>query len=114
MRLAPCVLLPAVVSAAKSSLGSLYVWNDVASNSEASTLSVKADTARLIIASHLGLDRFHSLQGQDESALELINRVAPAESLFSPKDAASVAFVLSSVSEDGTTIQSPYRLLCLD
>lgn len=100
MRLAVSALLPAAVAAAKASLGSLYIYDDQVSSDQAS-VKVNADTARLIIASQLGLEQYHSLKGQDDASLDTINRLSAHDSLFAARDAASVALILSTVGQDG-------------
>ncbi|CAD0092817.1 unnamed protein product [Aureobasidium vineae] len=96
MRLAPCFLLPAAAAAAKASYGSLYIYDDQSKNDlNAPIVSLKADAARLVIASRLGLDQYHSLQGQSESALEEIDRLSGVSSFLSSSDA-SVALILST------------------
>ncbi|CAD0113161.1 unnamed protein product [Aureobasidium uvarum] len=96
MRLAPCFLLPAAAAAAKASYGSLYIYDDQSKyDLNAPVATLKADAARLVIASRLGLDQYHSLQGQSESALEDINRLSGVSSFLSSSDA-SVALILSA------------------
>ena len=100
MRLAPCVLLSAAVAAVEASSGFLYIYNDQASVSPKQPItSLKADGARLVIASRLGLDRYHSLQGQSESALQAIDRLSGQSSFLSSNDA-SVAFIVSTTDDD--------------
>lgn len=98
MRLAPCFLLPAAAAAAaQASYGMLYVYDHQANNAvDQPAVSLKADAARLVIASRLGLDQHHSLQGQSESALEEIDRLSGQSSFLSSTDA-SVALILSTV-----------------
>lgn len=98
MRLAPCVLLPAAVAAAKASLGNLYIHNEQVSGGQP-VLSLKADAARLVIASRLGLDQYHSLQGQDDKSLQTIDRLAGCSSFLSSQDL-SVALILSTVGQE--------------
>ncbi|THZ27616.1 hypothetical protein D6C91_02220 [Aureobasidium pullulans] len=98
MRLAPCVLLPAAVAAAKASLGNLYIHNEQVSGDQP-VLSLKADAARLVIASRLGLDQYHSLQGQDDKSLQTIDRLAGSSSFLSSQDL-SVALILSTVGQE--------------
>ena len=97
MRLAPCFLLPAAAAAAQASYGMLYVYE--ANNAvDQPMMSLKADAARLVIASRLGLDQHHSLQGQSESALEEIDRLSGQSSFLSSTDA-SVALILSTAQQ---------------
>lgn len=103
MRLAPCVLLPAAVAAAKASLGNLYIYDDKAPAGQA---TLEADAARLVIASRLGLDQYHSLQGQQESALLAIDRLSRPSSFVESQHGPSVALILSAVGQDGASI--PY------
>jgi hypothetical protein len=96
MRLAPCFLLPAAAAAAKASYGMLYIYDHQANIDHSQpSVSLKADAARLVIASRLGLDQHHSLQGQSESSLEEIDRLSGQSSFLSSTDA-SVALVLST------------------
>ncbi|KAI5258645.1 hypothetical protein E4T42_00389 [Aureobasidium subglaciale] len=104
MRLAPCFLLPAAVAAAKASLGNLYIHSEQG-GADSSVTTVKADAARLLIASRLGLDRYHSLQGQDESALLTINRLSGQSAFLSSQDA-SVALILSTVDQEDLPFSS--------
>lgn len=100
MRLAPCFLLSAAAAAVEASSGSLYIYNDQVSVGDKQPItSLKADAARLVIASRLGLDRYHSLQGQSESALQDIDRLSGQSSFLSSNDA-SVAFILSTSDDD--------------
>jgi hypothetical protein len=96
MRLAPCFLLPAAAAAAQASYGMLYIYDHQANNDlDLPGVSLKADAARLVIASRLGLDQHHSLQGQSESALEEIDRLSGQSSFLSSTDA-SVALILTT------------------
>jgi hypothetical protein len=96
MRLAPCFLLPAAAAAAKASYGMLHIYDHQATNDlDQPLVSLKADAARLVIASRLGLDQHHSLQGQSESALEEIDRLSGQSPFLAPTDA-SVALILST------------------
>jgi hypothetical protein len=96
MRLAPCFLLPAAAAAAKASYGMLYIYDHQATvDFDQPTVSLKADAARLVVASRLGLDQHHSLQGQSESALEDIDRFSGQSAFLSSPDA-SVALILST------------------
>jgi len=101
MRLAPCFLLPAAAAAAQASYGMLYVYDHQANNAVGQPMvSLKADAARLVIASRLGLDQHHSLQGQSESALEEIDCLSGQSSFLSSTDA-SVALILSTADQQG-------------
>jgi hypothetical protein len=101
MRPAPCVLLlPAAVAAAKASLGNLYIYNDRVSGDK-TVSSLKPDAARLVIASRLGLDQYHSLHGQDEASLQAIDRLSGDSAFVSSQHAASVALILSTVAPEG-------------
>jgi hypothetical protein len=96
MRLAPCFLLPAAAAAAKASYGMLYIYeHQAAVDFDQPMVSLKADAARLVIASRLGLDQHHSLQGQSESALQDIDRLSGQSAFLSSPDA-SVALILST------------------
>ncbi|KAH0172961.1 hypothetical protein KCU67_g1501, partial [Aureobasidium melanogenum] len=100
MRLAPCFLLTAAAAAVEASSGLLYIYNDQVSVGDKQPItSLKADAARLVIASRLGLDRYHSLQGQSESVLQDIDRLSGQSSFLSSNDA-SVAFILSTNDDD--------------
>lgn len=99
MRLAPCFLLTAAAAAVEASSGLLYIYNDRVSAGDKQPTTLKADAARLVIASRLGLDQYHSLQGQSESALQDIDRLSGQSSFLSSNDA-SVAFILSTSDDD--------------
>ncbi|KAI4787744.1 hypothetical protein E4T44_13596, partial [Aureobasidium sp. EXF-8845] len=96
MRLAPCFLLPAAAAAVQASYGMLYIYDHQANNDlDLPAVSLKPDAARLVIASRLGLDQHHSLQGQSESALQDIDRLSGQSSFLSSTDA-SVALILTT------------------
>jgi hypothetical protein len=74
----------------------LYIYDHQANNDlDLPMVSLKADAARLVLASRLGLDQHHSLQGQSESALEEIDRLSGQSSFLSSTDA-SVALILTT------------------
>lgn len=102
MHLVVSALLPALASlaraAASASSPSLHVYDSHLASIKSNVDSISPDTARLVIASRLGLDRYHSLGDADAEALAVINSFSPATPMFAdPVDSShSVAFVLSS------------------
>ena len=47
--------------------------SDVPLSSKADTPSISPNTARLLLAQRLGLSQYHSLEGADESILDILN-----------------------------------------
>ena len=51
----------------------LLYTSDMPPASRAGTPSISPNTARLLLAQRLGLSQFHSLEGADESTLDVLN-----------------------------------------
>ncbi|GAB7356713.1 hypothetical protein MBLNU459_g7418t1 [Dothideomycetes sp. NU459] len=106
MRFSLAALLPALACLvhARSALeGDLHMFEvDVFPTvADASSIrTVDPETARLVIASRLGLDRYHSLGRADGAALQAINDFSAQDQLFAPASASDsippVALVLAT------------------
>lgn len=71
--------LLACLASGSSAEGKLYIYDtqlQSPSPSPATTITtIDANTARLVIASHLGLDQYHDLGDLDDDAITAINRL---------------------------------------
>lgn len=108
MRFSLGALLPALACLAQAGSalnGDLYIFDSHVSSTAADskTRTVDPETARLIIASRLGLDQYHNLGHAGEDALAAINAFSAQEHLFASAADPSVALVLATgVYEKGT------------
>ena len=97
MWLSVSIWLPALacLAQATSDIGHLFVY-DPNHTPQASPRRISPQTARLMIASRLGLDRFHTLGSISQDALEAINDFGPTQQPFTDLSSqAPVALILS-------------------
>jgi len=105
MRLSLPLLVPALACLAQAESGKLYIYDSELSTAAASsspkTTTISPDAARLIIASHLGLERYHDIGKADAATIQAINDLSADQRLFSSSpETPSVAFVLSHAVND--------------
>ena len=73
--------LSCLTQAAESS-GSLYIHEAATSQSHPRSRTISPESARLIIASRLGLDRYHELSSGTKDTLDAINDFAGSQQLL--------------------------------
>ena len=89
------LLVPALACLAQADSGKLYIYETQRQQSAEST-TISPDTARLVIASRLGLDQYHSLGNAAEDTIQAVNHLSSAQHLFtSSSSEAPVALVLA-------------------
>lgn len=94
MKLSLPLLVPALACLAQADSGNLYIYDsDLQAASPAST-TVSPETARLIIASRLGLDQFHDIGDASEKTIQAINQLSADQNLFTTSAEKSVALIL--------------------
>lgn len=91
-----------VLAYAAASPGALCIYEaDDTTPSQAHHPSISADTARLILASRLGVHHHHELGVVDDSALQAINDLGKGRSLFTESTQSSRVAVILADSEHG-------------
>lgn len=93
MRLSLPLLLPALACLAQADSGKLYIYDGHLQSTSAES-NVSPETARLILASRLGLDEFHALGNVDQDTIDAINHLSAHRHLFAASSEASVAVLL--------------------
>lgn len=105
MRLSTSLWLPALASlvqAATSQVGHLYISEPNTSRRIPETTTVTPETARLILASRLGLDRYHSLGSANEDTINAVNKFGAQQELFTSDAETPFAILLGQgVSQEG-------------
>lgn len=93
MRLSLPLLVPALACLAQADSGKLYIYDGHLQSTSAES-NVSPETARLILASRLGLDEFHELGNVKQDTIEAINHLSADQHLFAASREASVAVLL--------------------
>ena len=98
------LLVPALACLAQAESGKLYIYqSQLQAVSSPDSAAISPDTARLIIASHLGLDQYHDVGSAAEDSIQAINDLASSQHLFTQSAERSVAFVVGqAVSQSAT------------
>lgn len=87
------LLVPALACLAQADSGKLYIYDGHLQSTSAES-NVSPETARLILASRLGLDDFHELGNVNQDTIEAINHLSADQHLFAASREASVAVLL--------------------